>query len=68
MSAGACDHDWREFDDAGRLAFARKLYAQMVLRDNVPENAVRAAFDQVDEFVGQQFVADAKLIDDEDED
>lgn len=67
MSCGACDLDWREFDDAGRLAFARKLFAQMVLRDNIAENVVRTAFEQVDEFVGERFVASEELlVEDED--
>lgn len=65
MSVGACDHDWRETDDAGRLALMQRYFSQMIHRDGLDEQTVRAALSQVDEFKNYPF-SNEKLPDEDD--
>src|SRR5262249_33858276 len=50
MSWGACNADWVDTDDAGRLRMAQRLVSELIHQDNIPEAEVRKAFAQVDEF------------------
>ncbi len=55
MSAGACDHDWHETDDAGRLRLMQRYFTYMIHRDGIPEEAARAALSRIDDFRGHLF-------------
>jgi hypothetical protein len=65
MSVGACDLDWREETDAGRLVLMQRYFTQMVHRDFLEESVVRAALDNIDEFKGYPFSSDPPQQDDE---
>jgi len=57
MSAGACDLSWREADDNGRRALMQRYFTQMVHRDGLKEEAVRAALSVIEDFRGYSFSA-----------
>jgi hypothetical protein len=48
MSSGACNGGWETVD--GRHEMAQRLVDQMIHEDNIPEDVVRRAFMQTDEF------------------
>jgi hypothetical protein len=48
MSFGACNDSWD--DDVGRWQMAQRLVTMLLHEDNIPEEEVRSAFMQVDEF------------------
>ncbi|MGO4386743.1 hypothetical protein AB4Y85_04345 [Microvirga sp. 2YAF29] len=58
MSAGACDHDWREAANQGRIALIQPYFSQMIHRDGIQEAVARAALSRIDEFRDYPFSTD----------
>jgi len=58
ISVGACDHDWKDTDDAGRLQLAQEYFSHMIHRDGIDEATARAAFAQIEEFKNHHFSAE----------
>jgi hypothetical protein len=49
-SFGACNLDWKETDDAGRLQMAQRLITVLIHENSISDTEVRNALAQVDEF------------------
>lgn len=64
MSVGACDHNWRDTDDAGRLDLMKKYYSHIVHRDGLNAEEVASALSEIDEFEGFPFETITELIED----
>jgi hypothetical protein len=68
MSYGASNLDWREMTDFDRKQKAQALISQMIHDDKIPENRVREAFQQVEEYAAFPFHTDPiERSEDEDE-
>ncbi len=65
MSVGACDHDWRETDDAGRRELMQRYFTSMIHRDNMDEDSVRNALSEIEDFQGHYFSSDEPTDDEE---
>ncbi|WP_316216242.1 hypothetical protein [Bradyrhizobium sp. SZCCHNR3003] len=55
MSYGASNLDWREASEAERRQKAQALVSQLIHDDNIPEDRVRDAFQQVEEYASFPF-------------
>jgi hypothetical protein len=49
MSAGACDHGWKELDDGGRRDLLQRYFTQIIYRDFLEEAVVRKALSVIDD-------------------
>lgn len=55
MSIGACDHDWNETDDTGRIQLMQSHYYSIIHRSGIEPNILDVALSVVDEFRGHIF-------------
>src|SRR5882757_146321 len=65
MSVGACDHNWREADEAGRRKLLQRYFTQIVHRDGVDQNKVREALSAIED-VNPAHLSDEKPDPDDD--
>jgi hypothetical protein len=65
MSAGACDANWREADDAGRRQLLQRYFTQIVHRDGVGEKQARQALSVIEDINPEHLSADRPEPDDE---
>ena len=54
-SVGACDTNWKDTDDAGRLVLMQQYVNVMLHEDNLELHDVKAAVSQIDEFADFPF-------------
>jgi hypothetical protein len=66
MSVGACDHNWRETDDAGRRQLLQKYFTQMIHEDKLDETRVREALSVIQDINPDHLSAAKPDPDDED--
>jgi hypothetical protein len=65
MSAGACDHNWREADAARRRELLQRYFTQIVHRDGVNEQVARQALSVIDDINPAYLSADKPDPDDD---
>lgn len=61
-SVGACDHNWKETDNAGRIELMQEHYASMIHDDGIEPDVLDAALKEIDEFKYHQFSTDPKFL------
>jgi hypothetical protein len=65
MSAGACDHDWQETDDAGRRKLLQRYFTQIIHADGIDENRAREALSVIEDINPAHLSVDKPDLDDE---
>jgi hypothetical protein len=65
MSVGACDHNWRETDYAGRRQLLQRYFTQIVHRDKLDERRVREALSVIEDINPNHLSADKPDPDDD---
>jgi hypothetical protein len=54
-SVGAYDRNWQETDDVGRRRLMQRYFYQMIHRDKMSEEVVRAKLKEIDDFAHIDF-------------
>jgi hypothetical protein len=68
MSTGACDHNWRETDDAGRRELLQRYFTKIIHDDGIGEDAARQVLSVIEDINPAHLSADKPEPEDDDDD